>query len=129
MDKFEMGMKLMDCFPNSFINHLGEFIAHRETNEYFILANCENELDVKCKVLAWLSRGACKTEPYKSKRKNDKFHAFMLAGINKFLGTDFNLNDMEIIYQYLGNDLRRPLAIKFIESGYNMSILEERSDG
>lgn len=123
MDKFEMGMKLMNCFPNSFINHLGEFIAHRETNEYFILANCENELDVKCKVLAWLSRGACKIEPYKRKQK------IMLAGINKFLGTDFNINYMEIIYQYLGNGLRRPLAIKFIESGYNMSILEERTDG
>ena len=57
MNKWEMSKKLMRCFPNSFINYQGEFIAHREANEYFILDNCKDELEVKCKVLAWFSRG------------------------------------------------------------------------
>lgn len=28
------------------------------------LVDCETELDVKCKVLEWFSRGAYKTEPF-----------------------------------------------------------------
>lgn len=53
--------KLMNCFPNSFINQCGEFVAHMKANQYFILYNCESELDVKCKVLEWFSMGAYKT--------------------------------------------------------------------
>lgn len=128
MDKFVIGIELMRCFPGSFINHAGEFIAHKKANEYFNLSSCENELEVKCKVLAWFSRAAYKTEPYSTKRCNDEFHAFMLKGINDFLGTHFNTDDMEVIYTYLGNDCNRPLAIKFVESGYNMGILEERAN-
>ena len=36
--------KLMNCFPKSFINQHGEFIAHDKANAYFILHNCETEL-------------------------------------------------------------------------------------
>ena len=129
MGKFEMAMKLMSCFPGSFINYLGEFIAHREADVYFNFEICRGEIDVKCKVLEWLSRAAYKTEPYSGKLSNNQFHAFMRAGINDFLGTNFNLDDMEIIYTYLGNQCNRPLTIKFIESGYNMEILKERANG
>ena len=124
MDKFEMAKRLMECFPNSFINHLGEFIAHRYANEYFILNNCESELDVKCKVLEWFSRSAYKTEPYRTERNNREFHRFMLNGINAFLQTEFTEDDMEIIYTYLGNSCNHPKTVKFIESGYDMNIFE-----
>lgn len=87
----------MDCFPGSVINHNGEFIAHIRTNTYFILRNCNDKEDVKCKVLEWLSRPAYKTEPYGTKRKNDEFHSFILAGVNNYLGTDFSEKDMEKI--------------------------------
>ena len=35
----ETALKLVKCFPRSFINQHGEFIAHREANEFnkFIL--------------------------------------------------------------------------------------------
>ena len=33
--------RLMAAFPNSFINHNEEFIAHLDANEYFCLGNCE----------------------------------------------------------------------------------------
>ena len=117
--------KLMNCFPKSFINGHGEFIAHDRANEYFILHNCETELDVKCKVLEWFSRGAFKTEPYRAKKSNDAFHEFMLAGINQFLQTKFTLDDMCIIYTYLGNACNHNKTIRFIESGYDLAILQE----
>lgn len=124
MDKYEIAKKLMRCFPNSFINCLGEFVAHREANEYFNLDSCKDELEVKCKVLAWLSRGAYKTAPF-GERKNKIFHKFMLDGINAFLETDFSFKDMDLIYTYLGNDCNRTLAVKFINSSYDMAVLKE----
>ncbi len=123
MDKFEMAKKLMQCFPNSFINYLGEFIAHREANQYFILDNCKDELEVKCKVLAWFSRGAHKTAPF-WERKNKELHRFMLDGINKFLNTNFTETDMELIYTYLGNDCNHKLCEDFVNSGFDMNVLK-----
>lgn len=123
MVSWEITQKLCSCFPKSFISGAGEFIAHDKANEYFILHNCETELDVKCKVLEWFSRGAYKTEPYRSKKKNDEFHEFMLNGINQFLGTEFTEDDMEQIYTYLGNCCNHNKTIRFIESEYCMEVL------
>ena len=47
----------------------------------------------------------------------------MLDGINKYLGTNFDFEDMDIIYTKLGNDVNRPLCEKFVDSGYDMNIL------
>ena len=123
--EWELIQKLMHCFPRSFINEYGEFIAHQIANEYFNLRKCKSELDVKCKVLEWFSRGAYKTEPYGTKKKNNEFHKFMLDGINDFLGTEFTEDDMELIYTYLGNAVHHELTIKFICSGYDMEVLKE----
>lgn len=124
MDKYEIAKKLMNCFPNSFINSSGEFIAHH-TGEYFNFENCETLLDVQCKVIEWFSRAAYKSEPYNSSHKNKKLHSFMLDGINKFLGTEFTENDMETIYTYLGNAIKHSKTIEFIESGYDMTFFNQ----
>jgi hypothetical protein len=118
--------KLAHAFPNSFINTALEFIAHKEANEWFRLEDCENEFDVKCKVLECLSRGAHKTCPFYANLKNERFHKFMLNGINDFLGTDFTEEDIEIIYQELGNRICHSKTEKFVNSGYDMAVLKER---
>lgn len=119
--------RLMSCFPRSYINQHGEFIAHEIANEYFILKNCENELDVKCKVIEWFSRGAYKTEPYGTRKKNNEFHKFMLDGINKFLGTSFTETDIETIYIYLGNAVHHEKTIEFVCSGYDLDVLKAKT--
>lgn len=121
-------IRLMNCFPNSIINQNGEFIAHVKNNTYFILRDCETELDIKCKVLEWLSRSAYKTEPYRRKDKNDEFHKFMLCGVNAFLETDFSESDMEQIYTCLGNACNHEKTVAFVLSGYDMGILESERD-
>lgn len=126
MDRFEVAKQLMRCFPiNSFLNYNGEFIAHRRANAYFNLENCETELDVKCKVLEWLSRAAYKATPFARAIENTKLHIFMLEGINKYLDTRFDVDDMEQIYTKLGNCCNHALTIKFVESGYNMELLAD----
>ena len=116
--------KLARAFPKSFINPALEFIAHKEANEYFLLEDCYTELDVKCKVLEWLSRGSYKTCTFNSNVKNERFHNFMLNGINDFLGTDFTESDIETIYTYLGNRCNHKKTVRFIESGYDMAVLK-----
>lgn len=123
MDKLEMAVQLAACFPGSFINKNGEFIAHKKSNTYLIFDKCQNLQDLAVAVIEWFSRAAYKTAPYHSDAANEKFNRFMLAGINKFLGTDFTPDDMELIYIHLGNGVNHSLAVQFVESNCNMEIL------
>ena len=125
MDRYEMALRLMRYFPGSFINHNGEFIAHKKSNTYLVFDKCENLQDLAVAVIEWLSRAAYKTEPYYSTAANNKFHRFMLDGINNFLGTEFTNDDMELIYTHLGNGVNRKLAVQFVESNCNMEVLRE----
>lgn len=79
---------------------------------------------LKCKVLEWLSRAAHKTAPFGA-RKNRVFHKFMLDGINAFLETNFTPDDMGQIYTYLGNAVNHTKTVQFVESGYDMTVLQE----
>jgi len=123
-------IRLMKCFPRSFVNCNYELIVHEAVNEYFRV-DVDHEIELKYKVLEWLSRAASKTEPFKSKKRNEEFSSFMLNGINQYLGTEFTTEDMRIIYQQLGNNANRELTIKFVKSVYDMEILnqEEKING
>ncbi len=122
---YDYEIRLMNCFAGSFLNGCGEFIADRKSNTYFNLANCKNETEVKYKVIEWLSRAAYKTEPYRRKDCNDRFHAFISDGANKFLGTNFDEQAWCLIYTKLGNNINRPLCERFVASGYDLSVLGE----
>lgn len=124
MDKLEMAKTLMACWPQSFIYRNGEFIAHKRSNTYLIFENCETMEDLQCKVLEWFSRAAHKTQPYDTEKSNRKFHQFMLDGVNKFLGTAFSFDDMELIYTYLGNAVHHDLTVRFVRSGYDLEVLQ-----
>ena len=132
MVEWDIIKKLMKAFPRSYIIATGdgeaEFIAHRESNTYFRLIDCNNEFDVQCKVLEWLSRAAYKTAPFGSDRKNREFNKFILDGINSYLGKSFTFDDMEIIYTYLGNRCNHERTVNFIKSGYDMAILKEGAE-
>ena len=106
-------LRLLWDFQGSFFNERDEFIAHRYSNTYFIFSNCESEEDVKCKVLEWLSRSAHKGQPYSAEWRNKKFRQFMLDGINMFLHTRFNSDDMEKIYTRLRLSAASKVLISF----------------
>ena len=120
-------IRLLQAFPNSCVNHLGEFIAHPPTNAYFALYNCESDLDVQCKVLEWLSRFAHKAMPYNTVRKNQNLHKMMLSRINAFLCTNFDEDDIALIYDRLGNRVNHGLTVEFVKSGYNLELLKRGS--
>lgn len=116
---------LLQAFSESFFNERDEFIAHKKSNQYICLSNCETVLDVKCKVLEWFSRPATKAQPYVQEWRNRRLQDFMLDGVNSFLGTNFTRENMEDIYQYLGNAIDHKKTIRFIKSGYDFKVLIE----
>lgn len=118
-------VQLMRCFPGSFINADMEFIAVPETNLYFNLENCENKKDIQCKVLENFSRSAFKSAPYETEEENENYHDFVRGCINAYLETTFTEKNMEQIYIPLGNRANHELTIKFVESNYNLDILQE----
>lgn len=120
----ECRQALLSSFPGSFINERDEFIAHPRTNQYICLGNCKTPQDIECKVLEWLSRPAHKTAPYSKEWRNRKFQEFMRKGVNSFLGTNFSELEMSDIYSALGNAIRHQKTIRFIESGYDFSVLK-----
>lgn len=118
--------RLMKCFKGSFINYKGEYIVHRASNTYFVIDEDMSEVEVKCKVLEWLSRAASKGQPYDNERQNTVFREWILKGINEFLQTCFSQEQIILIYTHLGNAVNHNKTIKFIESNYDFSLLENK---
>jgi len=105
--------------PKCFINDQFELIIEPKNNIYFRLEDIKNELELKCKVIAWLSRPSCKgVSGYWQKR--------IRSIVNEFLGTEFSVEEMQEIYRYLGNDCNRKKTIQFITSNYDLELLSKK---
>lgn len=115
---------LMHCFPEAFINRNNELVFHPQINYSFILDDCHDSRDVKAKVLMWFSRPCCKTVVYKREKQNDNFHKKMTARLSEYLGVGLTIEQVMVIYQKLGNGVRKDLTYKFIDSGYDFQVLE-----
>lgn len=108
--------RALHVFPRSFIHQNNEIILEPKNNVYFRLEDVHTELDFKCKMFAWVSRPI-------AKGLNKYWAPRVLTSFNQLMGTNFNKDDMNLIYDMLGNDVNRPLAIKFIESNYDLTLL------
>lgn len=118
---------IRQAFPKTIINDNMEVIVEPKANEYFATKDCYTKEDIQAKVLEWLSRGACKTEPYQSKRRNQEFREYMQKGINDYLEMDFTQEEFWKIYQHLGNRVDHGKTIRFINSSFDMSVLESEA--
>ena len=121
----EVKMLVNKCIENPFnlrvfINNDNEIIFSTKVNIYFRLADVETELDFKSKVLEWLSYHTADNHgcfyPKISKKIEDM--------INYILNTRFSHQDLQRIYGSLGNRINHDLTVKFINSNYDMSLLE-----
>lgn len=107
----------LQAFQKSFINRSNELILEPRNNVYFRLEGVTTALDFKCKMFAWLSRPI-------AKGLNKYWSPKVLSSFNEVLGTNFTKDEMYRIYDRLGNDVNRPLTIRFIESDYDLKLLE-----
>lgn len=121
---YEIMQKLFAAFPEGFINSEYEFIADEKANIYFGIKNVETEKDLFKKVIHWFSRPAYKSEPFCTRKANDALHKKFLKAVNTILNTNFNESEIEKIYTRLGNGVNEPLTEMFIDSGFDISVLE-----
>ena len=110
-------IKIMSAFPHSFIKYFEyggfEMILDEKNVFCFSLEEIESDIELKRRFISIVSR--CYIE-YQQK---------YISAFNKALGTKFNIYELEDIYTYLGNGCNKPIAIKFIESGYDLNVLKQ----
>ena len=114
-----------ELFPKSFINDCGELILVPKTNLYFKASNIGSIKELRCKIVEWCSRDACKSTPFYHTKRNKEYQEFVRDRINEFLGIDFSEGEWLLVYTYLGNNINRPLCEKFVESDYDLKIIQE----
>ena len=114
---------VMKCFSGSYLNAYGELIISNVGNVYFNANNCETKRDIICKLLEWCSRPIAKGEPYRSEKRNREWRESLLVGYNEYLQTNFTQEDMYWVYDRLGNAVNHELTLKFIDSGFDLSLL------
>jgi phenylalanyl-tRNA synthetase beta subunit len=108
--------RLMSIFPESFVNRRMELILVPKENIYFLVEDVKTLKDLKRKVIEWVSRPA-------SKDTSKKTQLMCLFAINEFLGTSFDKDEMMEIYTRCGNGCNKERTERFIDSGYNLSVL------
>lgn len=117
---YEELRKLLNCFPDAFINRQLEFILIPKTNTYFHLEGCLTKEDVISKVLMWCTRDIAKAAPYVQAKRNIDFYVSNKERLEEYLGTSVNV---DVIYHCLGNGINAKLTKEFINSGFSMNLL------
>ncbi|MFX3949178.1 hypothetical protein ACJBW9_06770 [Streptococcus suis] len=105
--------ELLGLFPMSYINANLEGVQSRR--------------DIIAKLLMWCSRTIAKGQPFKSEKRNCIFREFTKNFLNRYLGTLFSDEDIALIYQRLGNGINPELTYRFIDSGFDMEVLDDET--
>ena len=109
--------RLMDIFEDSFINRNFELILEKRRNLYINFELVKTVRDLKMNMIQWKSRSCIKGDDEKILIKTRK-------NFNEFFKKDFSLEDLELIYELLGNEVNPDLCAKFIDSDLNIGILK-----
>ena len=112
--------KLLNCFPESYVNHNFEVILIPKTNTYFSLVGCGTKRDIIAKVLMWCTRDISKVRPYSQQRRNIRFYIENKERLEKYIGKNIDVN---VIYDRLGNGINKELTYRFIDSDFDMNLL------
>ena len=112
--------KLLNCFPDSYINRNLEVILIPKTNTYFSIVGCSTKKDIIAKVLMWCTRDISKARPYQQQKRNIDFYVDNRTRLEKYLGSNINV---DVVYNCLGNGINKELTYRFIESGFDMTLL------
>lgn len=111
-------------FPDSFINELNELILIPETNLYIQLENCKTKFQLFAKLLEWCSRDSCFSLPYMVMKLNKLYWKQNRKALNSFFDQNWSHEEMSLIYETLGCHVNPTLTKQFIESGFDLKILE-----
>ena len=122
---YEELKKLINCFPDAYINRQLEFVLIPKTNTYFHLEGCLTREDVISKVLMWCTRDIANAAPYVQTKRNIDFYVKNKERLEKYLGASINV---DVIYHCLGSGINPTLTKEFINSGFSMNLLFSEVD-
>lgn len=111
-------------FNGSFVNEHNELILIPETNLYIRLEDCNTKLQLFSKLLEWCSRDSCFSLPYSMMKLNEMYWKQNRKALNSFFDQNWSHKDMSLIYETLGCHVNPTLTKQFIESGFDLKILE-----
>ena len=114
--------KTLACGFKTFINNLNELIIIPKINLYFRLEDVKTQEDFESKILKWCTQKAA------SNHWNKYWSPKIIKYINYMLGTQFINDEIDLIYCKLGNGINHELTMKFIESNFDLSILESNKE-
>lgn len=109
--------RLMDIFEGSFINRNFELILEKRRNLYINFELVKTAKDLKMNMVQWKTRPCIKGDDEKILIKTRKRY-------NEFFEKDFSLEDLELIYELLGNGVNPGLCEKFVDGDLNIEILK-----
>lgn len=95
-----------------------------KTNLYICLRDVNTPTELKYKLLEWCSRDCTCALVYSQEWRTIRYQDDVLSKINKCLGTNFTREEMELIYERLGNSCNHKLTERFVLSGYDMQLLK-----
>lgn len=123
MKLLESVQKAMKLLPGSYINANNELILIPRFNVYILLNDVETDDDFKVKLCEWFSRDCCKALRYQQQKRLNRYFQHNTDVFNAICDTKFTIDDMYIIYTYLGNGINHELAKAFVKSGFDLDLL------
>lgn len=109
---------LQAAFPKGYITLGLEMVVYPTRNVFVPLSGASSMTELKARIIECCSGEARKSYVSACQR-------YHLAGINRFLNTEFSQAGMEFIYTYLGNGIRHKLCLQFVgEMDCNLNKLK-----
>ena len=122
----ESVQKALKNLKGSFINHNNEIILIPKFNVYTLLDDVETDDDFKVKLCEWFSRDCCCALRYSQNKRLERYYQENTEAFNFICGTSFTVEQMQQIYTKLGNGIKHELAKRFVQSGFDLSLLQDR---
>ena len=123
MKLLESVQKAMKLLPGSYINANNELILIPKFNVYILLNDVKSNYDFKAKLCEWFSRDCCKTLRYSQPKRLNRYYQHNTDVFNDICDTNFTVDDMEVVYTYLGNGINSELSKLFVVDGFNLNLL------
>ena len=110
--------QLMSLFQGSFINQNNELILVPRTNLYFRLDDVNTKEDLIYKIIAWCSRDASKSEPFRKQVYNENYRKSVRNALDSFLNVGWTEERWLELYSRYGNGIREKECRKMIENNF-----------
>ena len=112
--------RVFDMFESSFIYKEEELILHKKWNIYFRLPDIKTKEEFDYKLLSYCSFYFASNHFKKSSMQCK----WAWNRVNRWFRVDFTYDELQIIYQKLGNGANKSLGLKFIKSSFDMIVLK-----